>query len=776
MLKIPRHIVKPSRYAGNEPNAVRDRGQKVDVRFALCYPDLYDIGMSYYGLFLLYEIANNIEGVWCERCFAPWQDMEEHLRRSGEPLSTLESRTPLSHMDLIGFSLSYELNVTNILNMLAMSSIPIRADERRAGDPIVICGGPLTLNPRPFEAFFDLLVVGEGEAVLREILEGFRAMKGLPRGRIIEELAKLEGVYAPLLNRDKPVRRLFIEDLDSSYHPLRPPLPVVGSVHNRLNVEIARGCGNGCRFCMAGYGYRPYRERSVKRITEIIDQALQITGYEELSFLSLSAGDYSSLGDLIEHVKGNHPGTSISLPSLKIGSISEDEIRLLGEGARGGFTFALEASTPELRKRLNKNIDVENLIRQLPLLRACGWRSLKLYLMIGFPWETEEDLRSIRQVIDPCLRSGIEVNLSVSPFTPKPHTPFQWLRMEDETVLRSKIDLIKKTLPSKRVKVKVRDIRTSLVEALIARGDERLTPLFESLHKQGIRLEAWSEMFSIDPYRQWLSSAGLGFDQFLSSREENQPLPWGFIETGVDRAFLAKEKEKAEKGELTPDCHRACAGCGLSCPTTGKTAEPPDQTTCGGEHSSRHGGEREGATYATYTLRYGKSGDARYIGHLDTMSLLVRALKAAGICLKMHGRYHPKPRMALSPAIPVGVESTCELLEIEAVPIQNPGATLKDITRSLPGGMRALELTPLSMKEMALGFQYILVGNGVHPESAEPWKRKNNTVFYLWSGVNVKELWMSGSFERIIKVDNRRIDGIRTRNQRDVQRNQDRLS
>lgn len=775
MLKIPRHIVKPSRYAGNEPHAVRDQGQRVDVRFALCYPDLYDIGMSYYGFFLLYEIANSIEGVWCERCFAPWQDMEEHLRQSGDPLFTLESRTPLSRMDLIGFSLSYELNITNVLNMLAMSRIPIRADQRDSRHPIVICGGPLTLNPKPFEDFFDLIVIGEGETVLKDMLQRFRAVKGLRRERIVEELAGLEGVYGPLVKPDKPVKRLYIEDLDSSYHALKPPIPVVGSVHNRLNIEISRGCGNGCRFCMAGYGYRPYRERSVGRITEIIDRALEITGYEELSLLSLSAGDYSCLRELIEYVKRMHPTTSISLPSLKIGSISEEEIRLLGEGARGGFTFAVEAASHELRKRLNKDIDIEALLRQLPLLRSYGWRNLKLYLMVGFPWETEEDLRNVRQITDPCLRAGIEVNLSVSPFTPKPHTPFERLAVEDEAVLRSKVEVIKKSLPNKRVKVKVRDIKTSLVEALIARGDQRLSGLFEYLHNKGVRLEAWGEKFSIEPYHEWFDTTGLDFGEFLSARSGNQRLPWHFVDTGMEREFLALEIAKAERAELTPDCYTGCAECGLSCGARRqRVGEGPANRSGGGWSGGSP--EPESDRYVVYTIRYAKSGDARYIGHLDAMSLLMRALKAAGMRLKMHGRYHPKPRMALSPALPVGIESTCELLEIEAAPVQDPSAVLRSISGSLPNGMRALEMWQVSMKKILSSYQYILVGNGVRPEGADVWKNKDDKVFYLWSGTNVKELWMSGNFERIIKVDNRRIDAIRTRNQRDVQRNQNGLS
>jgi radical SAM superfamily enzyme YgiQ (UPF0313 family) len=489
MLKIPNHILKPSRYTGIEPHSVTKGLKDVEVRFALCYPDVYEIGMSYYGHFLLYEIANNIEGVWCERCFAPWVDMEMYLRDNNVPLCTLESKTPLASMDLVGFSMTYELNVTNVLNMLDLGGVRIRSEEREEGS-IIIGGGPLMLNPKQYEKFFDLIVVGEADEVLVKLLKATRLLKGLPRSDVIEELSRFEGVYAPRFPKET-VKRQYVKDLNKAYHPVRPPIPTVGSIHNRLNIEISRGCGNGCRFCLAGFGYRPYRERSIECITDIIDRALAATGYEEVSLLSLSSGDHSALFDIIDYVKNRYRGVSLSLPSLKIGSIGEKEISAIGDIARTGFTFALEAATDELRCRLNKKIDVELLIRQLPLLKKCGWKRLKLYMMVGFPWEKEEDLLSVKDLIAPFRREGIDINLSVSPFIPKPHTPFQWLPMEDEETLKEKMLFMKKVLKGRGVKVNYRDTKISIVEGIVSRGDDRLSSLFEFLFQRHVRLEAW---------------------------------------------------------------------------------------------------------------------------------------------------------------------------------------------------------------------------------------------------------------------------------------------
>jgi radical SAM superfamily enzyme YgiQ (UPF0313 family) len=784
MIEIPNTILRPGRYIGIEPNRVIKDPAQVDVRFALCFPDIYDVGMSYYGYFLLYEIANRVDRVWCERCFAPWNDMEMYLRSRSIPLFTLESKTPLGRMDLVGFSLTYELNVTNVLNMLDLAGIPLRADQRESG-PIVIGGGPLMLNPGPFERIFDLIVVGEGDAVLVDILQIMREGKGLERRDLIKEIARLDGVHSPLFRKEK-VERLYIKDLDASYHAVRPPIPVVGSIHNRLNIEVSRGCGNGCRFCLAGFGYRPYRERSFAKVTAIIDEAMRATGYEEISLLSLSSGDYSALFDVISYVKDTYKGVSVSLPSLKMGTIKPEDIDLIGGIARTGFTFALESASHGMRCRLNKNIDVDAFARQLPLLRKQGWRRLKLYFMVGFPWEKEDDIWGIRDVLEPFEKEGIEVNLSVAPFIPKPHTPFQWLPMEDAQVLAEKMVMVKAALRKKRVRVKYRDVETSMIEAIISRGDEQLSPLFEYLYGQGAKLEAWREFFRPELYSQWFDMVGIAKDRYLKERPADRPLPWDFVDMSIDNSFLEEELRKAQGGHPTEDCYEGCADCGIGCDRDSfplgvrsdekEGAESRSEFGAGGPVDGRglrtpvNEGLRVGPNYPVqqlqdstrkYTFRYGKYGDARYIGHLDTMNILLRVLRSLGIRIKTHGRYHPMPNISLSDALPTGIESTCELMEAEVVgdaPITRE--TLQAMTALLPGGMRVYESVEGKLKDMVRECVYILISDETVDMEGLRIMREGRRHFYLWQGKGVKDIWKSGKFQRIIKTEAKRTDGV----------------
>ncbi len=740
---IPSNVSRPARYLGIERNAVFKDLERVRVRFALCYPDIYEVGMSYYGYFLLYEIANAQEDVWCERCFAPWVDMESFLRESKRPLFTIESKTPLFKMDIVGFSLTYELNMTNVLNMMELGWIKQKAEERR-DDPVVIAGGPSMMNPAPYEPFFDLIVIGEAEHVLVELLNRFKELKGMERWKIIRELADLDGVYSPIFPKDR-VTRLYVKDLDASFHAKKPPVAIVGSIHDRLNVEISRGCGSGCRFCLAGYIYRPYRERSLENVKEILDCAIMSTGYEEVSFLSLSAGDHTQLTNILWYVSERFPGTSISLPSLRIGSLSEEEISLIGRTSRTGLTFALEAASESLRKRINKKIDLDSFYRQIPSLIKHGWRYVKIYLMVGFPWETEEDFQDLMTSIYPLIKWGMEVQLSISPFVPKPHTPFQYLGMDKEVNLREKIKIIKDLFKGRKVKVRFRDVKQSFAEAIISRGDKRLSELFSYLRRHKVRMEAWREFFNFQRYVDWFNSAGLEMEVYLGERRPNENLPWDFIDSGISKDFLFEEYRKSESALQTPDCFVECSSCGV-CQSNRLLHKAKSSM----EKLSLH--EKEMRPVKKISLRYGKLGKAKYIGHIDTMKSIIRALRSSGILFKMHGKYHPMPKVSLSPAIPVGLESTCEWIVAEVVDINYDFASIKKLLNLyLPKGIRVFEI--LEGKLEGHPSVYLIVSqNGQKKEGFELLRERNGKRFYVFRGTNIKEILKDGKFERIVKI------------------------
>ena len=597
---ILKSVEKPGRYVGGEYNQVIKDKTEIACRFAFCFPDIYDIGMSNLGVRILYDVLNKEEDIWCERVYAPWVDMRARMEEYSLPLTAHESGDELCDFDLIGFSLQYEMCYTTVLSMLKLGGLEKYSKDRSESDPVVIGGGPCVYNSEPVADFFDLMNIGEGEEVLVEICRLYIQMKKEGRytkSAFLREAVKIPGVYVPSLydvsyNEDgtikeyRPkyedvpsrVRKRIVADLDKAPYPDKLVMPYVETVHDRIVLEVYRGCIRGCRFCQAGMVYRPIREKSPETLCKIAKNLYENTGYDEISLISLSISDYSCLRELTEGLLEwtDEARVSLSLPSLRLDSFSEELMEKISSVRTGGLTFAPEAGTQRLRDVINKNVSEADLQNAVRIAFRGGKSGVKLYFMNGLPTETMEDIEGIaalaKSVIDeyyalpkPERPKGVNVTVSVSCFVPKPFTPFQWERQDSIELLREKQEHLKSCITDKRIRYTYHDARVSMVEAVLARGDRRLAPVIAMLADEGVMLDAWDENFSYDAWESAFRRCGINPEYYTTRGFGlDEVLPWDIIDSGVSKSFLLRERERAYRGETTPSCAEQCSGCGAN--------------------------------------------------------------------------------------------------------------------------------------------------------------------------------------------------------------------
>lgn len=596
--RILLRVQKPARYTGGEYNEIIKDKAAVDVRFAMCFPDTYEIGMSNLGLRILYGSMNQAEGVWCERSFAPWGDMEEEMRKEHIPLYALESGDSLKNFDFVGFSLGYEMAYTNVLNMLDLAHIPLHSDQRGEDDPIIVAGGTCVYNGEPLADFIDIFSLGEGEDVTLEMIDLYRKGKqaGWSRAEFLQNAAQVPGLYVPSLyeisyhqdgtvqaitpthGAPEHIRKRIVADLDKSYFPVKTIIPSTDIVHDRVMLEVFRGCIRGCRFCQAGYCYRPVRPKSVDLLVQQGIASCKDSGYQEMTLSSLSTSDYRPLTELCDGLLEycDPRNININLPSLRADGFSMGIMQRLQRVRKTSITFAPEAGTQRMRDTINKNVKEEDLLQSCRTAFEGGCNAVKLYFMLGLPTETDEDVIGIARLAEKVYWTwknyavnksrGLRITVSTSFFVPKPFTPFQWEAQITRDEYHRRVDLLRGSIKNKSIQYNWHEMETSYIEAVLARGDRRLGKLLETVWRKGGRLDSWSEYFSFERWMEAFAETGIDPDFYaLRERPKDEILPWSMIDIGVHPEYLWREREQAYRSVITPDCRVQCMGCGANC-------------------------------------------------------------------------------------------------------------------------------------------------------------------------------------------------------------------
>jgi len=815
--KILPFVEKPGRYIGNEFNVVVKPNAK--IRIALCFPDVYEIGMSYIGFKILYNIVNKLEWASAERVYAPWVDAEEIMRKEKIPLFSLETKRPLKFFDVVGFTFQYELHYTNVLNMLDLGGIPIFSSERNDDDPIVIAGGPVSCNPEPMSAFIDAFLLGDGETLLPKFLELVYEMKknGASRDEILLTAGRtLQGVYVPRFyepvyengiykgikklddSLPLPIKRNVVPELKPEYYPDKPIVPLIEVVHDRFQLEIMRGCTQGCRFCNAGMIYRPVRERSVDDLINETRQVIENTGYDEMSFVSLSTSDYSLLPELMDRnyklVKEKH--VIPSFPSLRPQTYTEGIAKFIREGGTSGLTFAPEAGTERLRRVINKQSSEEDFYRAVEIAIDYGWRLVKLYFMMGLPTETYEDLDGILRIAENVVKIArrkkvynMEVHVSVSPFSPKAHTPFQWERQNSIEELLEKARYLRERNKCRSIKLDIRDPRVTTLETILGRGDRRISNVIYSAWKKGAKFDAWTDKMNFDLWMEAMQENGLKVEDYTREFGKDEVFPWDHIFMGVLKKFLWRDRQKAYKEAMIPDCRpedicHACGACDFKTikmlirsqiDKTNSQSDTTSEVVKIGEdaifvdRSNFKANNRQVKTYS-YRMKYTKEGYLRFISHLDIVRLFNRIFRKSGLNVAYTQGFHPLPKFSFSPPLQIGFTSISEYLDFELVENLEPEEIKNRLIQNLPDGMRIIEIVRIEKQSKSLDSQINLFEYKVYFNSND--LAEKITSFISESEILIQKAGSNGKIKLInlrkyvkdIFVEN---DGFRFRLMRD---------